>query len=129
MKIFRNVFKFLDLYEKQKYHNSTYIFPLEHRYQSLLIHMWENISLPQKESTVLYSFYYFKIAQSYNQSEGPLSSTWVDATSVRKSCRVDDAPPVKTSLLFTVSHPEITLTWHRRRSIQGTSVSSAVVAL
>lgn len=83
MKIFRNVFKFLDLYEKQKYHNSTYIFPLEHRYQSLLIHMWENISLPQKESTVLYSFYYFKIAQSHITNQ---KVRWVARESTLPQC-------------------------------------------
>lgn len=60
-----------------------------------------------------------------NQSGGPLSRTWLDESSVRKSCEVDDSPSVKTSLLFTVPHPEITLTRHRGRGIPGTSVRSA----
>lgn len=60
-----------------------------------------------------------------NQPEGPLSRTWLDESTVRKTCRVGDIPAFKAYLLFTVPHPKITLTGHRGRSIPGTSVRSA----
>ncbi len=131
-KILHKMFTFLALLEMQNLYKQypDFMRLISQMGIPTIFFLWSNflfdISINIRSVKIIWNAHYW---DARNQSGGPLSRTWLDESSVRKSCKVDDSPPVKTSLLFTVPHPEITLTRHRGRSIPGTSVRSAGIAM